>query len=341
MNGAARLSLERQGISAARARGAGESGAADAKLRLKTREGTTTSASTVQKGILQALCKRAAPALGLAAGVFVADEQRRADFFEKLLKRVGGRAANDEAEAALGRVFCNVAQALLQEVVVAQVGVGVVGNDAEEDGDGQAEKIGGFDGDVERRVVRDADCPLHPVDDARASLRGGLGRRTRTRGFVARRARSSGRTDFSGAEGISWIAIIRRGTEARSEHTWIGKLRRLEYPHHSRSGDLRYKETGGASGWRAALAERRVLAAEGCPLPAPPGAAEVVGRVMLIRPRKMKTPETTVSLVSLRAVLHVHEEQHHQHHLDDRDGEGDDGVEDAEVEVERRRRWFR
>ena len=89
--------------------------------------------------------------------------------FEKGFERVRG-AADDEADAALGRVLRRVAQALLQEVVVAQVGVGVVGNHAEVDDHRQAEKVGGFDGDVERGIVDDAQGALHPVDDAGAVL---------------------------------------------------------------------------------------------------------------------------------------------------------------------------
>ena len=53
---------------------------------------------------------------------------------------------------------------------MAQVGFGVVGNDAEEDDNRQAENIGGFDRNVERGVVEDAHGALHPVDDAFGGL---------------------------------------------------------------------------------------------------------------------------------------------------------------------------
>jgi len=49
---------------------------------------------------------------------------------------------------------------------VAEIGVGVVGDDGEEDYDRKTEKVGDVDGDVERGVLKDADGALHPVDDA-------------------------------------------------------------------------------------------------------------------------------------------------------------------------------
>ena len=111
----------------------------------------------------------ATPALGLAAGIFVANKERGADLFKKSFERIGG-AADDECDLALGRVCGSVAQALLEKVVVPQVGVGVVGNHAEVDDDRQREKIGGFDCDLECGIVDAAHCALHPVDDANAVL---------------------------------------------------------------------------------------------------------------------------------------------------------------------------
>ena len=52
----------------------------------------------------EAAGQRATPALGFAAWVFVADQERSADLFEKGFELIGS-AADDEADAARGRVF--------------------------------------------------------------------------------------------------------------------------------------------------------------------------------------------------------------------------------------------
>ena len=65
--------------------------------------------------------EHAAPAFRLAARVLVADEQRGARFCKESIERVGS-AADNETNAARGSVFGRVAKALLEKVVVAQVG---------------------------------------------------------------------------------------------------------------------------------------------------------------------------------------------------------------------------
>ena len=76
----------------------------------------------------------------------------------------------DESYASRHCVFRNILKPLLHEAVVAEVRVGVVGNDGEEDDHGQAQKISRLDCHVERRVVIDAHCALHPVDNALCAL---------------------------------------------------------------------------------------------------------------------------------------------------------------------------
>jgi hypothetical protein len=59
-------------------------------------------------GELELFGEDGAPALGLAAGVLVADEECGSDFFEKCFE-LGRRTADDEGELAGGGVFRNVA----------------------------------------------------------------------------------------------------------------------------------------------------------------------------------------------------------------------------------------
>jgi len=118
---------------------------------------------------LEAAREHLAPALGLAAGVFVSNDEGGLDFFEEGFERVVGMAAEGETNSALGSVGGNIAEALRHEVVMAQVGVGVIGNDREKNDDRKIEKIAGFNGDVEGGVVEDAHGALHPVDDALGS----------------------------------------------------------------------------------------------------------------------------------------------------------------------------
>jgi hypothetical protein len=105
------------------------------------------------------------PPFGFAAGIFVADQHRRIDFFKEFFEGVVGVAAEHEANATLACVFFYIAQALLEKVIVAEIGVGVIGNDGKEYDYGQAEKICDVNGNIERRVLVDAHGPLHPVDD--------------------------------------------------------------------------------------------------------------------------------------------------------------------------------
>jgi hypothetical protein len=117
---------------------------------------------------LEATGENVAPALRFAAGIFVADEDGGVDFIEEFFKGVIGMAAEDEADTAMFGVFFDVTEALLHEVVVTEVGVGVVRNDGEEDDNGKGEEIGSVDGDVEGGIVMDAHGALHPVDDTPA-----------------------------------------------------------------------------------------------------------------------------------------------------------------------------
>jgi hypothetical protein len=39
-------------------------------------------------------------------------------------------------------------------------------NDAKVNHDGQPKQIASFNGHIQRRIIDDAHCPLHPVDDA-------------------------------------------------------------------------------------------------------------------------------------------------------------------------------
>ena len=127
------------------------------------------------EGDFEAAGEDAAPTLGLAAGVLVADEESGLSFFEEGFKGVVGRAAKDETYAALGGIGGNVAQSLGHEVVMAEVGVGIVGDDREVDDDGEGEEVGGFNGEVEGGVIEDALGALHPVDDGEAIFTGRTG----------------------------------------------------------------------------------------------------------------------------------------------------------------------
>ena len=54
---------------------------------------------------------------------------------------------------------------------------------------------------------------------------------------------------------------------------------------------------------------------------------------MVTRTRNMKKPAATVILMRCRLILDVHEEQDDDDRLEAGDGQRDDGVEDAEVDV--------
>jgi len=92
--------------------------------------------------------------------------------------------AQNEAHPARGGIFGHIAQAPLQEMVVAQVGMGIIRNDGEEHHHRQSEQIPGLDRDIDRRVVDDAHRPLHPVDDASATVAGRAGATNQHAGLI-------------------------------------------------------------------------------------------------------------------------------------------------------------
>jgi hypothetical protein len=75
-----------------------------------------------------------------------------------------------KSNSTLGSVSGHIPQSLLEEVVMPQIGVWVIWNYGEVHDNWQSEQISCLDGHIERRIIHDAHCPLHPVDDASAAL---------------------------------------------------------------------------------------------------------------------------------------------------------------------------
>ena len=93
-------------------------------------------------GQLEPSRKHRAPALRLPAGILISDQQRRAHLLEKRFEGVVGMPANNETRRrARPRPRLHRA-VLLHEVVMTQIGIGVVGDYGEEHDNRQAEQIG-------------------------------------------------------------------------------------------------------------------------------------------------------------------------------------------------------
>ena len=106
------------------------------------------------------------PALRLAAGILIADHHGRVYFCQERLQGVVGRPAHDEADLPLLQIFFDIGQALVQEGVVAPVGVGKIGDGGEVGQDRQIEGVANFDRNVESGIIQRSFRSLHPVDDA-------------------------------------------------------------------------------------------------------------------------------------------------------------------------------
>ena len=120
----------------------------------------------------EAASESLAPVLGLAARIFVADEERSLHLLKKCLQRSFKRPSNHESQAPLSRILSCVPQSLLQKMVMAKRGAGIVGNEPEENDDGKIENIGRLNRYIERRVVLNSNSALHPVNyRARTSAR--------------------------------------------------------------------------------------------------------------------------------------------------------------------------
>ena len=106
------------------------------------------------------------PALRLAAGILVADNHGRVYFRQQRLQRIVGRPAYDKADLPLLQILFDVRQALIEEGIVAQVGVGKIGDGGEVDQYRKIQGVGNFHRNVEGRIIERSLCSLHPVDDA-------------------------------------------------------------------------------------------------------------------------------------------------------------------------------
>jgi len=111
------------------------------------------------------------PALRFTAGVFIANKQRGPDLMKKGVETIARRAAHHKPNAKPGRIFGHILQTLGHEVVVTQIGAGVIWNHREEDDHWQAQQIRSLDGQIKGGVINDPHRPLHPVDDASATFR--------------------------------------------------------------------------------------------------------------------------------------------------------------------------
>ena len=135
------------------------------KLRPKTRDGTTTSASTVQYGNLQPLCQHRcaiAPARGM-------DSHRQSAAPPAPPRETPPACPATAAPQSRLRAPPHPPPhraAPAQKVVMPQIGIGIIRNHLEINHHRQAQQIARFNRHIERRIVHDAHRPLHPVDDA-------------------------------------------------------------------------------------------------------------------------------------------------------------------------------
>jgi len=116
-------------------------------------------------GKLEFAGERFAPTLGFSARILISDKDCCVNFFEEFFKRIIGMTTKDEAYPPPPCVSLDVAKALLHEVIMPEVCVGVIGDDGEEDYDGKAEQVSNIDCDVKGGVVVNAHRALHPVDN--------------------------------------------------------------------------------------------------------------------------------------------------------------------------------
>ena len=107
-------------------------------------------------------------------------------------QRVFGRTAHDKADLPLLQILFYVGQALIQEGVVAPVGVGKIGDGREV---GQYRKIQGvanLNRNVEGWIVERSFRSLHPVDDAFRIGRQGPAAANKNSGVVSNLAQRLG-----------------------------------------------------------------------------------------------------------------------------------------------------
>ena len=108
------------------------------------------------------------------------------------------------------QILFDIGQALIQEGVVAAVGVGKIGDGGEVGEDREIQGVANFHCNVERGIVERSFRSLHPVDNAFRIWRRGPPRRTRTLGLSAILRSASGKSRFVAWEVIEEIELSLR-----------------------------------------------------------------------------------------------------------------------------------
>src|SRR6185312_4379568 len=101
-------------------------------------------------------CQLVTPPFGSAQWVLIADVNRGIDVDKELSKRFMRAVAQDEGDAALGKVFFYIDEAAVEKGEVAQVGMRKLRHACEIDHERQTECIGNIDRYIERMIVTSA-----------------------------------------------------------------------------------------------------------------------------------------------------------------------------------------
>ena len=108
------------------------------------------------------------PLVGLAKGVFVADDHHGVQLVRHRREAMMWIGAQKQSDAAPAQTRREIFEAFDEKTVMPEVRPPDKRSNAQENDDGLLQQVAELDRDVERRVVGGALRALHPVDDCRA-----------------------------------------------------------------------------------------------------------------------------------------------------------------------------
>ena len=131
-------------------------------------DGTTTSASTVHSGPLSLFAATSRKCLGSRMGFSSPTTSDDLTSSQNFTSECSGQRRSTNPMPRLRRALGNVGNTLSEKRIVPQVGVGIERHRREENHYRLTQGVGGFNRNVERRIVECALRPLHPIDNAAA-----------------------------------------------------------------------------------------------------------------------------------------------------------------------------
>jgi hypothetical protein len=168
----------------------------------------------------QLLCRPQPPTLGFAHGILIAHNESSVNFIAESDQVMLGILAQHEPDLSPGKCGADVRNAFVQKPVMPQVGMRIVRNRRKGNDHRPPQSVGGFDRDIQPRIVDAALSPLHPVGDATTSRIGNSRPANRNRRIARQSGQYVHEWRFGSAIGLGYGDMLPR---ERSDGSMISR----------------------------------------------------------------------------------------------------------------------